>query len=54
LIGPVFLTLLILFVSGIPLLEKSAEEKHGVDPEYRAYRRRTSVLIPMPPREEGR
>ncbi|KAK6153980.1 hypothetical protein DH2020_013619 [Rehmannia glutinosa] len=28
--GPIFLTLLLLFLSGIPLLEKSADRKHGV------------------------
>ena len=31
-IGPVFITLLLLFVSGIPLLERSAEAKYGDDP----------------------
>jgi len=49
-IGPLFLTLLLLFVSGIPLLERSAEEKYGADPAYREYKRRTSVLLPLPPR----
>jgi len=49
-IGPVFLTLLLLFVSGIPLLERSAEAKYGADPAYREYRRRTSILVPLPPR----
>jgi steroid 5-alpha reductase family enzyme len=49
-IGPIFLTLLLLFVSGIPLLEKSAEEKYGPDPAYREYKRRTSVLLPLPRR----
>ncbi|MHB8060518.1 MAG: DUF1295 domain-containing protein [Gaiellaceae bacterium] len=49
-IGPVFLTLLLLFVSGIPLLEKSAEARYGADPTYREYRRRTSILLPLPRR----
>jgi len=49
-IGPAFLTLLLLFVSGIPLLEKSADEKYGADPTYREYKRRTSILVPLPPR----
>lgn len=49
-IGPVFITLLLLFVSGIPLLERSAEAKYGDDPAYREYKRRTSILVPLPPR----
>ncbi len=48
--GPVFITLLLLFVSGIPLLERSADEKYGHDPAYRDYKRRTSILVPLPPR----
>jgi steroid 5-alpha reductase family enzyme len=48
--GPVFITLLLLFVSGIPPLERSADEKYGNDPAYRAYKRRTSILVPLPPR----
>jgi steroid 5-alpha reductase family enzyme len=54
LLGPVFITLLLLFVSGVPLLEKSAEEKHGKDPEYQAYKRRTSLFVLMPPRKESK
>jgi steroid 5-alpha reductase family enzyme len=49
-IGPVFITLLLLFVSGIPLLERSAEAKYGDDPAYREYKRRTNILVPLPPR----
>jgi steroid 5-alpha reductase family enzyme len=49
-IGPVFITLLLLFVSGIPLLERSADAKYGDDPAYREYKRRTSILVPFPPR----
>jgi steroid 5-alpha reductase family enzyme len=47
--GPAFIVLLLLFVSGIPLLEASADKKHGTKPEYRDYKRRTSVLLPIPP-----
>lgn len=50
-VGPVFITLLLLFVSGIPLLEKSADEKYGSDGAYRDYKRRTSILVPLPPRD---
>ena len=48
--GPIFITLLLLFVSGVPLLEKSADAKHGQDPAYQAYKARTSIFIPLPPR----
>jgi len=48
--GPVVITLLLLFVSGIPLLEKSADAKYGGDPAYREYKRKTSIFIPLPPR----
>ena len=49
-IGPVFITLLLIFVSGIPLLEKSADAKFGDDAAYQEYKRRTSILVPLPPR----
>ena len=49
-VGPVFITLLLLFVSGIPLLERSADAKYGDDPAYREYKQRTSILVPLPPR----
>ncbi|KAJ3697729.1 hypothetical protein LUZ61_001434 [Rhynchospora tenuis] len=47
--GPVFLTLLLLFVSGIPLLEESADKKYSGVEEYRIYKLTTSPLIPLPP-----
>jgi steroid 5-alpha reductase family enzyme len=49
-IGPIFITLLLLFVSGIPLLEKSADAKYGADPAYIDYKRRTNIFIPFLPR----
>jgi steroid 5-alpha reductase family enzyme len=50
LISPVFVTLLLTRVSGIPMLEARAEKRWGDDEEFRAYTRGTSVLIPRPPR----
>ncbi|KAL5726732.1 hypothetical protein ACHQM5_009744 [Ranunculus cassubicifolius] len=47
--GPIFLTLLLLFVSGIPLLEKSADKKFSNRADYKFYKKTTSPLIPMPP-----
>ena len=47
LIGPLILSVLIIFVSGIPPIEK----RRMKDPEFRAYQKRTSVLVPLPPRD---
>ncbi|MFT4532119.1 MAG: steroid 5-alpha reductase family enzyme, partial [Candidatus Saccharimonadales bacterium] len=48
LISPVFIAILLIFVSGIPLLEKSADKRWGKDKKYLEYRRRTSVLVIAP------
>jgi len=50
LISPVFVALLLLRVSGVPLLEKAADEKWGGQLDYEAYKHRTSLLVPRPPR----
>ena len=46
LISPVFVTLLLTRVSGIPLLEKRADERWGGQEDYETYKVRTPVLIP--------
>lgn len=46
LISPIFVTLLLTRVSGVPLLEKKADKKWGGQPDYEAYKQRTPVLIP--------
>jgi len=46
LISPVFVTLLITRVSGVPLLERKADKKWGGQKEYEAYKQKTPVLIP--------
>jgi steroid 5-alpha reductase family enzyme len=48
-ISPVFVAFLLIKVSGIPLLEKKADERWGGQDDYEAYKRRTPVLIPKPP-----
>ena len=50
LISPVFVTLLLTRISGVPILEKRADEKWGGQEDYEAYKARTSVLIPLPPK----
>ena len=45
-ISPVFVTLLLTRVSGVPLLEKKADKKWGGQEDYEAYKQRTPVLIP--------
>lgn len=51
LISPVFVTLLITRISGVPILERRADEKWGGQEDYEAYKDRTPVLIPRPPTE---
>ena len=46
LISPIFVTLLLTRVSGIPLLEKKADKKWGGQDEYEAYKKKTPILIP--------
>lgn len=53
LISPVFITLLLTRISGVPMLEKRAEEKWGGQPEYETYKASTPVLVPRPPRTSG-
>jgi len=47
LVSPAFIIILLLFISGIPILEKSADKRWGSNPRYQAYKKRTSILIPF-------
>ncbi len=46
-IGPLTKTILILFVSGVPLLEKKYIDRPG----WAEYKKKTSVFIPLPPKK---
>jgi len=46
-VGPLTITLLILKVSGIPMLEK----KYEGDEKFQAYKKKTSAFFPLPPKK---
>jgi len=46
-IGPAFITFLLLFVSGVPLLEK----KYKTNVLFQEYAKKTSVFFPLPPKK---
>lgn len=47
-ISPLLITFLLLFVSGVPLLEKKYEN----NPEFIEYKKRTSKFFPLPPKKK--
>lgn len=47
LISPLLITYLLLYVSGVPMLEKRWEG----NPEWEAYKARTSVFLPLLPKK---
>lgn len=46
LISPLFVTVLLTRVSGVPMLERRADERWGGQPDYEQYKKETPVLIP--------
>ena len=49
LVSPLFVTLLLTRISGIPMLEARAKKRWGDEPAYQSYVARTPVLVPRPP-----
>jgi len=50
LISPVFVFVLLNFVSGVPMLERRANKRWGGQDDYEAYKAKTPVLVLRPPR----
>jgi len=48
--SPLFIIILLLFVTGLPPLEKYADKKWGKQKDYQEYKRKTSILIPWIPK----
>ncbi|GLI66250.1 hypothetical protein VaNZ11_010000 [Volvox africanus] len=46
--SPVTVMLLLRYVSGVPLLEKMADQRWGSTSEYQEYKARTNLLVPLP------
>jgi steroid 5-alpha reductase family enzyme len=51
LISPVFITLLLTRISGVPMLEAKSDQRWGGQADYEAYKAHTSVLILRPPKK---
>lgn len=51
--SPLFVCWLLTQVSGVPMLEKRADEKWGGQADYEAYKADTPVLLPRPPRRNA-
>ena len=50
LVSPLFVTLLLTRISGVPMLEERSDARWGEEAAYRDYKARTPVLVPRPPR----
>mmetsp|Transcript_17704 Transcript_17704/g.53248 ORF Transcript_17704/g.53248 Transcript_17704/m.53248 type:complete len:105 (-) Transcript_17704:471-785(-) len=46
--SPLFVMLLILKGSGVPMQEKQQKERWGKEPAFQAWRRNTNLLVPIP------
>ena len=44
-ISPIYIITILLFVSGVPMLEKKYDKKYGDDPEYIKYKKNTNLII---------
>jgi steroid 5-alpha reductase family enzyme len=49
--SPLFIMILLLFVTGLPPLERSADNKWGKQQDYKEYKRKTNILIPWIPKK---
>lgn len=47
-VGPLVISALLLFVTGIPTVASRLEKKHGNNKEFKAYKKNTRLLIPLP------
>lgn len=44
-ISPIYITLMIRFVSGVPMLEKSADKRYGKQSQYQSYKKSSGVFF---------
>ena len=53
LISPLFVVVLLTFISGVRMLEARAQKTWGDEPDYQAYKRSTPTLMLWPPRRRA-
>jgi len=51
-LGPIYLTLLLLFVSGVPTLENKYDQRYKDNGDFQRYKESTSLIIPLPPKNK--
>jgi steroid 5-alpha reductase family enzyme len=44
--SPLYIASILLFFSGLPLVEKAADKRWGDNPDYQEYKRKVPVLVP--------
>lgn len=50
-VSPIYITVLLLFFTGVPKLEKSYDDRYGKDKAYIEYKKRTSLILILPNRK---
>jgi len=51
-LAPIYLTILLLFVSGVPTIEKKYDHKYKDNQDYQRYKNSTSLIVPLPPKSK--
>ena len=49
-LAPIYLTMLLLFVSGVPTIEKKYDHQYKDNQDYQHYKNSTSLIVPLPPK----
>jgi steroid 5-alpha reductase family enzyme len=52
LISPVWVVIQLTLISGVPMLEKKADERWGSRDDYQKYKQNTPILVPWPPKKK--
>jgi steroid 5-alpha reductase family enzyme len=47
---PIYLTILLRFITGVPTLEKIYDQKYKDNEDYQRYKESTSLIFPLPPK----
>ena len=53
LISPLWVVIQLTLISGIPMLEKKAEDRWGDQEDYQEYKKNTPILFPWPPKKDA-